>query len=86
MSERNPVYTPGMGQKLSVTQPDGNLSDSEGIKLYQVIVGSVTYLGTCSRVDIIYAVSQLTRALRKPTKIHMTAAKHLLQMKSRHEY
>ena len=86
MSECNPVYTPGTGPELSVTQPHENLLDSGGIKLYQAIVGSVMYLGTCSRFDIICAVSQLTRARSKPAKVHMTAAKHLLQMKSRHEY
>ena len=79
MSECNPVYTTGTGPELSVTQPDDNLLNSEAIKLYQAIVGSVVYLGTCRRFDIVYAVSQLTRAMSKPAKIHMTAAKHLLR-------
>ena len=71
------MYTPG--SELSVTQPDDNLLGSGGIKLYQAIVGSVMYVGTCSRFDITYTVSQLTRAMSKPTKVHMIAAKDILR-------
>ena len=79
----------GTGPELSVTQRDDNLLNPEGIKLYQASVGSATYMGTCSRVAIIYTVSQWTRAMGKPAKVYMTAEKHLLrvsQSKSRLEY
>lgn len=79
MSECNPVYTTGTGAELSVTQSEDNLLDSEGIKLYQAIVGSVMYLATCSQFVSIYTVSQVTRVMSKPAKIRMTAAKHLLR-------
>ena len=72
-SECNPVYTTGTGLELSVTQPGEHLWDSEGVKLYQAIVGIVMYLGKRDRFDIFYAVSS------KPVKIHTTAAKHLLR-------
>ena len=77
MSEYNAVYPPGTDPELSATQRDENLLNIGGIKLYQAIVGSVVYLGICNRFDIIYAVSQLTRAMSKPAIVHMTAAKHL---------
>ena len=90
MSECNPVHTTGTDPELSVTQPDDTLLASEEIKLYQAIVGSVMYLRTCSRFDIIYAVSQLTRAMSKPAKINMTdgsgTSPSIPQGKSRFEY
>ena len=46
---------------------------------YQAIVGSVMYLAQVTRYDIMYACSQLARALSKPSKVHMGAAKHLLR-------
>ena len=36
------------------------------------------YLGQVTRYDILYAVNQLARAMSKPSKAHMAAAKHLL--------
>ena len=37
------------------------------------------YLGQVTRYDILYAVNQLARAMSKPSKAHMAAAKHLLR-------
>ena len=37
------------------------------------------YLGQVTRYDIGYAVNQLARAMSKPSKAHMAAAKHLLR-------
>ena len=36
-------------------------------------------LSEYTRYDITYAVNQLARAMNKPFKLHMTAAKHLLR-------
>ena len=55
------------------------LLDSTGIQLYEAITGSLMLLSQCTRYDITYAVNQLVRAMSKPSKLHMTAAKHLLR-------
>ena len=41
--------------------------------------GSVIYLAQVTRYDILFAVNQLARAMTKPSKAHMAAAKHLLR-------
>ena len=46
---------------------------------FQAIVGSVIYLAQVTRYDILFAVNQLARAITKPSKAHMAAAKHLLR-------
>ena len=37
------------------------------------------FLSQCTRYDIPYAVNKLARAMSKPSKLHKTAAKHLLR-------
>ena len=37
------------------------------------------FLSQYTRYDITYAVNQLVRAMNKPSKLHMTAAKHFLR-------
>ena len=78
MAECNPVHTTGAGAELSLKQPDMMLLDSTGIQRYQAIMGSLMFLSQCNRYDITYAVNQLARAMSKPSKLHTTAAKHLL--------
>ena len=53
--------------------------NKEGKRLFQAITGSVMYLGQMTRYDIGYAINQLARAISKPSKAHMAAAKHLLR-------
>ncbi len=79
MSDCSPVSTPGVGVELPLEQPEETLLDSEGIKLYQSLVGSLLYLSRISRYDIAYSVLQLTRFTSKPSKIHLTRAKHCLR-------
>ena len=79
MLECNTVNTLGYGPELSNEQPEEKLSGARGIKLCQVIVGSLLYFAQVTRYDICYAVHQLTRACSKPPTAHMTAAKHLLR-------
>ena len=52
--------------------------NTEDKRRFQVITGSVMYLGQVTRYDIGCAVNQLARAMSKPSKAHMAAAKHLL--------
>ena len=55
------------------------LLDSTGIQLYQAITGSLLFSNQCNRFDITYAVKQLARVTNKPSKLHMTDAKHLFR-------
>ena len=79
MAKCDPVHTAGAEAELSHKQPDTVLLDSTGIQPYQAITVSLMFLSQCTRYDITYAVNQLARAMRKPSKLHMTAAKHLLR-------
>ena len=53
--------------------------NKEDKRRFQAITGSVMCLGQVTRYDIGYAVNQLARAMCKPSKAHMAAAKHLLR-------
>ena len=75
----NPAYTPGVGPELSLNQPEEKLLNEEEKWRYQAITGPVMYLAQVIRYDILYAVNQLARAISKPAKAHMGAAKHLLR-------
>ena len=53
--------------------------NKEDKRRFQAITGSVMCLGQVTRYDIGYTVNQLARAMCKPSKAHMAAAKHLLR-------
>jgi hypothetical protein len=70
--------------------PDGDLDPPEGVRveeplshedrrLYQQIVGSLNYAAHVTRLDIAYAVSQLSRASQKPRPRHLDAARRCVQ-------
>ena len=70
--------------------PDGDLPAPEGVsveealspqdrRLYQQIVGSLNYAAHVTRIDIAYAVSQLSRACQKPRPRHLAAARRCVQ-------
>ena len=79
MGNCKPLCTPGYGSELSTVQPEATLLGKVDTQRHQAIVGSVMYLAKVRRYDIMYACSQLARALSKPSKVHMGAAKHLLR-------
>ena len=58
--------------------PEPPLADAER-RLYQQIVGSLNYAAHSTRLDIAYAVSQLSRATQKPRARHLAAAKRCVQ-------
>ena len=68
-----------MGPELSKLVQQSEQLDAERTKRFQAIVGSVIYLAQVTRYDILFAVNQLARAMTKPSKAHMAAAKHLLR-------
>jgi hypothetical protein len=53
--------------------------EAEEYGLYQSIIGSCMYLVTCTRPDLVYPVSYLSKFLATPSKSHLMAAKHLLR-------
>ena len=73
----NPAYTPGVRPEVSLDQPEENLLNKEGKRRYQSITGEVMYFAQICRYDILYTVNQLARAMSKPSRAHMGAAKHL---------
>ena len=79
MASYNSAYTPGVGKELSLDQPEKRLLIKKEKQGFQAITGSVMYLGQVTRYDILYAVNQPARAMSKPSKAHMTEAKHLLR-------
>ena len=79
MENCKPSSIPGPGSELSTEQPADTLLNTEKTQRYQAITGSVMYLAQITRYDITYAVCQLARAVSKPSKAHMGAAKQLLR-------
>ena len=79
MAGGNPVHTTGADAGVSIDQLDDLLLDPTGTEFYQSITGSLLLLSQCTCYDITYSVNQLARAMSKPYKLHMTAAKHLLR-------
>ena len=78
MDNCKPVGTAGIGLELSTKQPE-ETPLSEESRRYQAITGSVMYLAQIWRYDIMYSSGQLARAMLRPAKVHMGAAKHLLR-------
>ena len=79
MADCKPVSTPGFGQDLSTNQPEQTLFNEDETQRFKAITGSVMYLAQITRYDVMYSTCQLARAMSKPSKVHMGAAKHLLR-------
>jgi hypothetical protein len=73
----NEVDTP-MANRLSTSdQPtDANPAAQE---LYRAMVGSLLYIASWTRVDIAFAVSELSRFVSNPGKVHIEAAKRVFR-------
>ena len=70
--------TPGDGPELSSKQPEDTLLNEKETQRYPAITGSVLYLAQITRTDIMYSTCQLSRAMSRPSKVHIGAGKHLL--------
>jgi transposase InsO family protein len=60
-------------QLLRATESDERVSG------FAEIVGSLLYLANCTRPDIAFAVSALSRHMANPTRVHYNAAKSVLR-------
>lgn len=72
------MYTPGVGQELSVDQPRDKLLNKEIKQLFQAITRRVMYLPQVTRYVIESVVNQLTRKMTKSAKAHTAATGHSL--------
>jgi transposase InsO family protein len=62
-----------------VANNEGDPVNTADHKLYQQIIGTIMYLMIQTRPDISFPVQWLSRALQKPYKTHLNAAKALLR-------
>jgi len=60
---------------VKATDDDSNVD----LKLYQGIIGSIMYAMLCTRVDLAFAIQQLSQFNSKPTNAHLQAAKRALR-------
>ena len=79
MASCNSAHTHGVGTELLLDQPEERFLSKGKKRRFQAITGSAMYRGQVTRYDILYAVKQMARAMSKPSKAHMAAAKHLLR-------
>ena len=77
MEDSKPVSTPmepgKKFQKLSETETPVE------VKLYQQMIGSLTYVATATRPDIAAAVNILSKYMANPGKEHMEGVKRILR-------
>jgi transposase InsO family protein len=80
MTNCNPAavpMTPGFKTPKTDASPD-ETAHMESVP-YRQLIGSLLYAATCTRPDIAFAVSYLSRYLSAPRSCHWTAAKHILR-------
>mmetsp|Transcript_1257 Transcript_1257/g.2126 ORF Transcript_1257/g.2126 Transcript_1257/m.2126 type:complete len:203 (+) Transcript_1257:2168-2776(+) len=76
MQDCKGVTTP-MAPSVRITKDEeGPGSDQER---YRSIVGKIAYLATCTRPDLAYTVSKLSRYLNNPKRSHMLAVMYALR-------
>ena len=82
MNNEKPVSTPlGQHFRLSITQAPETHEEKRFMERipYASMVGSVMYTMVCSRPDLAYAVSMISRYMSCPGKPHWQAVKWLFQ-------
>ena len=70
-----PIDTPLLG---NLREEDATSIEVVDATVYRQLVGSLMYLVN-TRLDICYAVNQLSQAMVKPTKLFWKAGKHVLR-------
>lgn len=79
MTSASPVKTPLPKNTVLAEDPDEFLLDPETATLYRAIVGALMFLMICTRPDIAFALSRLSKFSAKPGKSHLAAAKYTLR-------
>uniref|UniRef100_H3H5K8 Reverse transcriptase Ty1/copia-type domain-containing protein n=1 Tax=Phytophthora ramorum TaxID=164328 RepID=H3H5K8_PHYRM len=77
-----PVDNPcAAGLKLSKSQSPGTESERNAMrsKPYRSLIGCLLYIATCTRPDIAFVVTQLSRFLENPGQQHWNAAVRVLR-------
>lgn len=87
LDSATPMSTP-MDDKLVLSPADdGQRAKDELRQWYQSAVGSLMYLMLCTRPDIAFAISQLSRFSANPTERHRTAVKRVFRyLKATRDY
>ena len=67
------------GCYLKTYHLEGKLLSKKDIRTYQSLLGSILYVANCTRVDIAFATSVLSRFARAPRESDMEALVHLAQ-------
>mmetsp|Transcript_17167 Transcript_17167/g.56876 ORF Transcript_17167/g.56876 Transcript_17167/m.56876 type:complete len:395 (-) Transcript_17167:1978-3162(-) len=67
------------GHYLKTYHLEGKLLNKKEVRTYQSLLGSILYVANCTRVDIAFATSVLSRFARAPRQCDMDALIHLLQ-------
>jgi hypothetical protein len=75
----NPADLPMATNTRLVPEPDSYEAVAEDKQWYSSAVGSLMYLMLCTRPDIAYSVSVLSRFLVNPGPSHLSAVKHVLR-------
>eukprot|EP00731_Ephydatia_muelleri_P022268 Em0014g859a len=79
MHNCKPVATPLIpNSTVNKEEPDISL-DQHDVTKFQELIGGLMYLVTCTRPDIAAAVGELARVMSQPSKLHWSAAKHVLR-------
>ena len=78
MHNCKPVATP-LIPNSTVNKEEPDISLDQHVTKFQELIGSLMYLVTCTRPDIAAAVGQLARVMSQPSKLHWSAAKHVLR-------
>ena len=78
MYECKPVSTP---TNTDINPASASLEDVCNQKEYQAVVGSLLYLSTRTRPDIVFAVGSAARFCANPSQEHWTAVKRILLFK-----
>lgn len=77
LTDCNPVRLP-MGAGVMMRREGTALDEAMATK-YQVAVGALLYLSTCTRPDVSFAVGKLSRHVSAPTQAHWSVAKAVMR-------
>jgi transposase InsO family protein len=76
---KDPVATPLDPKQPLVEAADSELLDDSGAQEYRAAVGALIYLMICTRPDLAFSLSRLSKFVAKPGKKHAAALKRVLR-------